>query len=107
MLSGSYMPGELYLFPGNKDGGVDKFEILKDASNKALVVGNASVPFAFDWDQDGDLDLIVGDIQGNVHYIPNLGSAEKPSFSKFHGPMMADGKPVKVEGDSGPVVADW
>lgn len=33
------------------------------------------VPVAFDWDRDGDHDLIVGDEDGRVAFIENLGKA--------------------------------
>lgn len=45
------------------------------------------VPVAFDWDHDGDIDLIVGDEDGRVAFIENLGSMttssnqETPAFA--------------------------
>ena len=61
---------------------------------------------AADWDADGDLDLIVGDIGGNLHLVPNEGTAKKWEFGK-HRALMAGGEPAKVSGDAGPFVADW
>jgi hypothetical protein len=61
---------------------------------------------AFDWDGDGDLDLIVGEIGGTVSLVPNEGTAKAYRFGK-ETPLEAGGKPLKVEGDAGPFVADW
>jgi hypothetical protein len=72
----------------------------------AGVTGSASAVFACDWDGDGDLDLIVGDIRGNVNLIPNEGTKQKWAFGKYQS-LKAGGKDVHVEGDAGPCVADW
>ena len=51
------------------------------ASGRRLMNGNRPltmdlemiVPVAFDWDRDGDFDLIVGDEDGRVAFVENLG----------------------------------
>lgn len=105
ILSGSW-PGEIYLFRRKKDGTFAAGEELKGKDGKAVKPGSASAAFAFDWDQDGKLDLIVGTVDGSVFLLRNAGHAKALAFDE-PTPLMADGKPVKVEGDAGPVVADW
>lgn len=41
---------------------------------ETYTTGTASAVFAFDWDGDGLLDLIVGEIGGTVHWIRNEGT---------------------------------
>ncbi|MFO0845239.1 MAG: VCBS repeat-containing protein [Gemmataceae bacterium] len=106
ILSGSW-PGEIYFFRRLPDGGFAVPERLKTAAGKPLNVGSASAPFAFDWDGDGKFDLLVGTVSGEVFFVPNVGTRERPAFGGPK-PLAAGGKPIRVtEGDAAPVVADW
>ncbi|MBC8874182.1 MAG: VCBS repeat-containing protein [Planctomycetes bacterium] len=101
VLSGSY-PGELYLFRRNADGSFADGETLKDRDGNAIKADKASTVFLADWDADGDLDMVLGSIRGDVYLVINEGAAKAPEF----------GKPVKLDLDlagsnSGPIVADW
>ena len=70
------------------------------------VTGTASAVHAVDWDGDGKIDLLVGDIGGNVYLIPNEGTSKEYAFGK-HRHLQAGGKPIRVEGDAGPFAVDW
>ena len=64
----------------------------------------AAVPCLVDHDGDGDLDLLIGNIGGTVIYIPNEGTPKKYAFDSSKRTTLPG---IKVEGDSGPVAADW
>lgn len=122
IISGSYWPGDLYLFKGKPDGTFEKGAIIKDLEGKNLNAGGpwksqrepdydslAASPFAVDFRGKGVMDLLVGNIAGHVVLIPNEGTPGKPAFNPAHRRLLeADGKPITVPGgDSAPFVADW
>src|SRR5262249_27212523 len=82
-------------------------KIKSTPEKPVFVTGTASAVHAFDWNGDGAIDLIVGDIRGGVYLIPNEGTRTSYAFGK-EKPLMAGGEPIRVEGgDAGPFVADW
>jgi hypothetical protein len=106
VISGSY-PGELYIFAGDGEGKFKKGEKIKGADGKDLKLGRATVVFVVDWDGDGDLDILSGDIEGKVHLARNVGDAKAYKFGKAEQ-LKAGGKEIAAPGrNSGPVVADW
>lgn len=80
--------------------------IESTAERPVATTGTASTVRAADWDGDGDYDLIVGNINGDVYVIPNEGSATLYAFGKERR-LQAGGQPLKVESRAGPCVADW
>ena len=80
---------------------------FKDTPERPIfLTGTASAAHATDWEGDGDLDLVVGDICGRVYLVLNEGTAKAYAFGKER-PLDAAGKPLAVSHDAGPFVADW
>jgi hypothetical protein len=105
ILSGSW-PGELYFFKG-KGKGEFAAPVKIQRDGKDINLGSASTVFAADWRGTGRLDLLVGNIEGDIYLVPNDGTNAKPIYS-VPQKLEADGKPIKApHGDSQPVVADW
>ncbi len=108
IITGSW-PGELYLFKGSK--GADgtctyaKPVKLQDKNGTDINTGNASALFASDWDRDGDVDLIVGSIDGWVWFVENESGGKALTFGAAVK-VQADGKAIH-EHHSGPTIADW
>jgi hypothetical protein len=106
ILSGSW-PGQLYFFKGLGKGKFAGKKTLTDKSGKAIKIGNASTVFAVDWNGDGKLDLLIGDVEGRVHLMVNEGTSTGYAFGKSHE-LTVDGAPIRVaHGDSHPIAVDW
>jgi VCBS repeat protein len=102
MISGSW-PGEIYVFQRKSSGAFAAADKLKDKSGTILNAGKASAIALGDWDADGDLDMLVGNIDGAVFKVRNEGSAKKAAFAT---PEKLTDIAAK-EGDAGPCLADW
>ncbi|MFT4541429.1 MAG: hypothetical protein ACI841_000267 [Planctomycetota bacterium] len=64
---------------------------------------------AFDWDDDGDYDLLLGEYGGGDLYLcRNEGKAGKPAFSETNELLHAGGKPFALNGGiTAPRLVDW
>jgi hypothetical protein len=106
LLSGSW-PGEIFIFRAQPDGSFAGREKLLDRNGRPIKVGQATALAVADWDSDGDLDLLVGDIEGRVFLVPNEGDRHEPLFGT-PVPLAVGGTAIRApQGDAGPCVADW
>lgn len=103
IVSGSW-PGGLYFFRRRPDGSFGPGELLKDKRGDDLNPGSASTVFAVDWDLDGDLDLLAGNIKDDVMLMPNESGGRELTFGAVVELVSLSDKGL---GDSHPVAADW
>ncbi len=63
---------------------------------------------AYDWDLDGDLDLLLGAKEGGLYLRKNDGSKSAPSFVETNERLQAGGKDFMVPGGlTAPRIVDW
>jgi hypothetical protein len=126
LVSGSYDPGELYLFRGEGKGKFAAREVIKDKSDKPIlkvpdqkdsVESFGSWMALVDWDADADLDILVGTYDGSMFLRLNEGSRTKPAYATENMWVQIGGKRLRVpgaahdptggSGHANPVIADW
>lgn len=118
LVSGSYDPGELYLFRGLGDGKFAAREVIKDKSGKPIlkvpnqkdrVESFGSWMTLVDWYGEGKLDILVGTFDGMMFLRRNVGTRTKPEYSTVNEWVMVGAKRLRVPGGehANPVIADW
>lgn len=118
LVSGSYDPGELYLFRGLGKGTFAVREVIRDKSGRPIlkvpdqkdrIESFGSWMAMADWDDDGDLDILVGTFEGTMFLRRNEGSRTKPVYASENEWVMVGSKRLRVpEGEhANPVIADW
>lgn len=83
---------------------------LRDTQGKPLTMDlQMIVPIAFDWDQDGDQDLIVGDEDGRVAFLENTGKRHSDRTPVFARPVyfQQEADTLKCGALATPFGVDW
>ena len=110
LLTGSYQPGDVLVFAGRKredGGGFAPPRALVDRHGEVLRVGRASWPQAVDWDRDGDLDLVLGNMYGALFLARNASSSAKLELDPPVALTRA-GQELKFdETNAAPHLGDW
>jgi len=101
VISGSYTKG-LSFFKGLGNGKFAAAKPILTKSGKPLSEEYAQSPCLGDWDGDGDWDIVLGFIWGNVKLYRNNGDM---TFSEGEE-LKCNGKPITAR-DGGPCIVDW
>ncbi len=106
ILSGSY-PGEIYLFRQKPNRTYASAVKLKGKDGRLIKVGSAAAVALGDWHSKGTLDLVIGEINGQVFLLPNEGTPSEPAFGRPQRLEAAGQALMANGGDAGPCLADW
>lgn len=83
--------GDIDMFVGEANGNIHYFENISQQANimnlqlktlnyQSINIGKFSTPQLTDLNEDGLLDLIIGEKAGNINYYKNIGNTNIPNF---------------------------
>ena len=72
--------GNLHFYRNQAATGMPADFVLAEVDFQGINFGVQAVPALYDANRDGKLDLILGERNGNLNYLRNIGSASAPAF---------------------------
>lgn len=69
----------------------------EDGTEKALDIFGASTPLFFDWDDDGDLDIIAGCWLNDLTYFENIGNRTEPVYRTGRPVELPNGEATQTD----------
>jgi len=102
LFCGTYYSGELYFYENIGTPEQYSFELVTEAWQGVQAPEGKADPCFGDLDSDGDLDLLVGTMSGNIYYYVNDGDSLNPQM-RFESSNYFD---IDVDWDASPELAD-
>jgi len=105
--------GYILIYPNvgtNSEPSFNNFYLLKFNNGKPVHIHSRTAPRLYDWDRDGRIDLLTGEVNGGVYFLRNTGTNSEPVFKDAVPVFKKDGTPLKYTASmarSRLSVADW
>lgn len=101
--------GYIYLFYGSATSSIftTGTKATTGGTKLPLKVTYDATPIICDWNNDGDMDIVVGDRYGYVNLFLNYGNNQNPVFATQSQKIKADGKDINVGYNARPYVVDF
>lgn len=109
------MAGLFQVLYGKGKGVFEEAKVLNGTDGEPLVIphddenevvrGICTRPWAVDWDDDGDLDLLVGNFEGSFYLFRGEGEGQ---FQPGSEQILTGSDPLRIDGaHSDPMMVDW
>ncbi len=102
----------IYLNKGTDSVPVFDSSFLLQVDGKVFDAGTRSAPRIYDWNKDGLNDLLIGEAEGYVYYLKNVGTRNAPLFKKAEKLVLGNGDFLRYPDPTGNprsrlFVTDW
>ena len=108
------MEGNIIIYLNKGTDSLPTFDtpFLLQLDGKIFNAGTRSAPRIYDWNKDGLKDLLVGEMQGYVYYLKNIGTRNSPLFRKAEKLLLRNGDFMRYPDPTGNsrsrlYVTDW
>ncbi|HEX5447127.1 MAG TPA: VCBS repeat-containing protein, partial [Pirellulales bacterium] len=99
--------GSVVVFRRQRDGEFATGETLKKPDGLPIIGVRNGSACAADWDEDGDIDLILPGGRREIRLLRNRQNGQQSAFGEPE-PFNVDGEPILARyGNPAPLVADW
>ena len=108
------MEGNIVIYLNNGTDSLPAFDtpFLLLLDGKIFDAGSRSAPRVYDWNKDGLNDLLIGEMEGYVFYLKNIGTRNSPLFNKAEKLVLGNGDFLRYPDPTGSprsrlFVTDW
>jgi hypothetical protein len=108
------MKGNIVIYLNKGSDSVPAFDspFLLQVDGKVFDAGTRSAPRIYDWNKDGLKDLLIGEMDGYVFYLKNIGTRKTPLFNKAEKLVLGNGDFLRYPDPTGNprsrlFVTDW
>lgn len=101
----------IFINEGTDDGPLFNAPTTLQMAGTDFDIGTRASPRVVDWDSDGLKDLLVGEVEGYIYFLKNVGSNANPLFDVAQKLVLASGEPLRYMPGEAPrsrlYVSDW
>ncbi len=101
---------KIYINEGSDSNSIFTDPYLLQLAGKDFDLGTRTAPRIYDWNKDGMKDMLIGEMEGYIYYLKNIGKNDTPIFKRAEKLFTKNGDVLRYPGRSARsrlYVIDW